>query len=231
MQLTLTAHSLARALDVAAAPYRSFTPRPRETDPAAHIALEATTEGLLCSGHGSFLSARTLADYSLTAPAGLDHMSPAMIPARTVRALAAALAESGSWATVCATPATVHVTAYGFTEALTLPNTRHLFPDFDLDAETPVGTAAAALDSTPIGAPYIGPLATLASTLARHAQAPSRLRLAAHPESPEDLAAWACSDWATGTISTHAPRTDPAGTPRIDRAAPAGRHTRIPAHT
>ena len=103
MQLTLTAHSLARALDVAAAPYRSLTPRPRENDPAAHIVLEATTEGLLCSGHGAYLSARTLADYSLTAPAGLDRMSPAMIPARTVRALAAALTESGGWATVCAT--------------------------------------------------------------------------------------------------------------------------------
>ena len=142
MQLTLTAHSLARALDVAAAPYRSLTPRPRENDPAAHIVLEATTEGLLCSGHGVYLSARTLADYSLTAPAGLDRMSPAMIPARTVRALAAALTESGGWATVCATPATVHVTAYGFAESLTLPNTWGLFPDFDPDAETPVGTVA-----------------------------------------------------------------------------------------
>lgn len=226
MQLTLTAHSLARALDVAAAPYRSLTPRPRENDPAAHIVLEATTEGLLCSGHGVYLSARTLADYSLTAPAGLDRMSPAMIPARIVRALAAALTESGGWATVCATPATVHVTAYGFAESLTLPNTWGLFPDFDPDAETPVGTAAAAHDSTPIGAPYAGPLAVLASTLARHVQDLNGLRLAAHPESPQDLAAWACSDWAAGTIATHA---GPAGSLRIDRAAPAGRHPRGPA--
>ena len=212
MQLTLTAHSL--------------TPRPRENDPAAHIVLEATTEGLLCSGHGVYLSARTLADYSLTAPAGLDRMSPAMIPARIVRALAAALTESGGWATVCATPATVHVTAYGFAESLTLPNTWGLFPDFDPDAETPVGTAAAAHDSTPIGAPYAGPLAVLASTLARHVQDLNGLRLASHPESPQDLAAWACSDWAAGTIATHA---GPAGSLRIDRAAPAGRHPRGPA--
>lgn len=155
-----------------------------------------------------------------------------MIPARTVRALAAALTESGGWATVCATPATVHVTAYGFAESLTLPNTWGLFPDFDPDAETPAGTAAAAAhDSTPIGAPYAGPLAVMASTLARHAQDLNGLRLAAHPESPQDLAAWACSDWAAGTIATHTPFafTPPTGTPRIDRATTTTRHTPTPA--
>lgn len=173
MQLTLTADSLARALDVAAAPYRNCPTRPGKHDPASTLVLEATTEGLMCTGSSEQLTAFTLADYLHTAPAALPHLTPAQMPAAAAHRVRQALADAADgWPTVNTTAALIYFDAHGFDAPVEIPNVWGTLPARDLDADRP--TPGPPTPGAQLTALTPGALAALSTALARHAHPYSR---------------------------------------------------------
>ncbi|MFC9718386.1 hypothetical protein [Micrococcus luteus] len=220
MQLTLTADSLARALDVAAAPYRNCPTRPGKHDPASTLVLEATTEGLMCTGSSEQLTAFTLADYLHTAPAALPHLTPAQMPAAAAHRVRQALADAADgWATVNTTAALIYFDAHGFDAPVEIPNVWGTLPARDLDADRP--TPGPPTPGAQLTALTPGALAALTTALARHAHPYSRHGLQITPDldGPEPLLRWSFQDWAGGTL-TPCPGPAPAAHPeRLHRAA------------